>query len=354
LSLPSADVPGAVIFGCAGAELTPDEAALFGTVNPLGFILFSKNCETPQQVDRLVAALRDTVGRADAPVLIDQEGGSVRRLRPPHWDDVPPAARFGAIYDRDRKGAGAAAELAGRLIAAQLAPLGITVNCAPVLDVSFPDTTAAIGDRAFASDPAVIAELARAFCDGLLGGGVLPVMKHLPGHGRATVDSHLDAPRVAATTAALCEVDFVPFRALAGLPLGMTAHVVFDAFDRDNVATVSEAVIGDIIRGEIGFDGFLMTDDIGMGALSGDVAARCAAALGAGCDAILHCSGDFDEMQTVGAVVSPLTEAAQERWQTAAAQVLPVAVAVDAAELAKELAALTGQSGAGASMGGGR
>ena len=337
MSPPSGDVPSAVIFGCAGPEVTPEEGALFRTVNPLGFILFGRNCETPEQVRLLVADLRDTVGRADAPVLIDQEGGPVRRLCPPHWDDVPAAARFGEMYDHDRARAGEAAELAGRLIAAQLAPLGITVTCAPVLDVSFPDTADVIGERAFASDPAVVAELARSFCDGLLAGGVLPVIKHMPGHGRATVDSHLEVPRVAAAAEALREVDFSPFRALAKLPLGMTAHVVFEALDRDNVATISKTVIGDFIRGEIGFGGFLMTDDIGMGALSGDMAARCGAALAAGCDAILHCSGDYDEMQSVGAAVPPLTDAAQERWQTAAAQISPAAGNVEAANLAKQL-----------------
>lgn len=349
MSPPSGDVPSAVIFGCAGNDLTPDESALFRTVNPLGFILFRKNCETPEQVGRLVAKMRDTVGRTDAPVLIDQEGGSVRRLCPPHWDNVPPAALFGAMYSRDRKRAGEAAELAGRLIAAQLTPLGISVTCAPVLDVSFADTTAAIGDRALSADPAVIVELARAFCDGLFAGGVLPVAKHMPGHGRATVDSHLDVPRVMATADALRESDFVPFRALASLPLAMTAHVVYEALDSDNVATESKAVIGEIIRGEIGFGGFLMTDDIGMGALDGDMATRCGAALAAGCDAILHCSGDYDEMQAVGAVVPPLTAAAQRRWLAAAAHVLPTAGTMAAAELSRQLSELIERVGVGIS-----
>ena len=349
MSPPNGDVPGAVIFGCSGHEVTPDEAALFRVVNPLGFILFGRNCETPDQVVRLVTQLRDTVDRADAPVLIDQEGGSVRRLGPPHWDDVPPAALFGAIYQDDPKRAGQAAKLAGRLIAAQLAPLGISVTCAPVLDVSFPETTAAIGDRAFATDPSVIIELARVFCDGLSAGGVLPVAKHMPGHGRATVDSHIDAPRVSATAEELRATDFVPFSALTDLPLGMTAHVVFDAFDRDNVATVSRTVIGDIIRGELGFSGFLMTDDIVMGALSGDLAARCEAALAAGCDAILHCSGEIDEMQEVSAVVPPLTKDARIRWQTAAASATPAAGPVAAAELARQLTELTGGVTASAS-----
>jgi beta-N-acetylhexosaminidase len=334
------EVPGAVIFGCAGPELTADEIALFRRANPLGFILFAKNCETPEQVTRLVAALRDTVGRADAPVLIDQEGGSVCRLRPPEWDEVPPAAIFGSIYAQDPKRAGEAGRLFGSLIAAQLAPLGITVNCAPVLDVSFPETTSAIGDRAFAADPSVIAELAGMFCDGMLAGGVLPVIKHMPGHGRATVDSHLDVPRVTASAKELRAVDFVPFQALASQPLGMTAHVVFEALDADNVATVSKTMIGGIIRGEIGFDGFLMTDDIGMGALKGRIAARCEAALSAGCDAILHCSGDLDEMRQVSDAVPSLTEAAQTRWQNAAARIPSADAMVIAAELAKRLSDL--------------
>jgi beta-N-acetylhexosaminidase len=345
------EVPGAVIFGCAGPELNADETALFRRVNPLGFILFAKNCETPEQVTRLVAALRDTVGRADAPVLIDQEGGSVRRLRPPQWDDVPPAALCGAVYEQDPMRAGEAAKLSGSLIAAQLAPLGITVNCAPVLDVSFPETTSAIGDRAFASDPAVVAELAGMFCDGMVAGGVVPVIKHIPGHGRATVDSHLDVPRVAASAKELRAVDFVPFQALASQPLGMTAHVVFEALDPDNVATVSKAIIGDIIRGEIGFDGFLMTDDIGMGALKGRIAARCDAALAAGCDAILHCSGDLDEMRQVGSAVPPLTEAAQARWQNAAARISSVDAPANAAELAKQLSDLIDPTGMDGSNG---
>jgi beta-N-acetylhexosaminidase len=349
LSPPSGDVPGAVIFGCAGHEVTPDEAALFRSVNPLGFILFSRNCETPGQVGRLVAELRETVGRADAPVLIDQEGGSVRRLRPPHWHDVPPAARFGAIYKRDRDVARRAAECTGQLIAAQLAPLGITVTCAPVLDISYPETAAVIGDRAYASDPAVIVELARAFCDGLLAGSVLPVIKHIPGHGRGTVDSHQKVPYVAAAVATLRETDFVPFRELASLPLAMTAHVVYEAVDRDNVATVSKTVIGDIVRGEIGFGGLLMTDDIGMGALSGDLASRCQAALAAGCDAILHCSGVFDEMQSVGAAVPSLTDAAQARWRAAAAQLSPTTGSPEATALASKLAELVGGVGASGS-----
>lgn len=341
MSPPSRDVPGAVIFGCAGSELTPDEAAFFRAVNPLGFILFGRNCQSPEQVTCLVGQLRAAVGRADAPVLIDQEGGSVRRLKPPHWDDVPAAACFGALYDDDPQRARAAAVLSGQLIAAQLAPLGITVTCAPVLDVSFTDTTSAIGDRAFSTEPRVVAELASAFCDGLFAGGVLPVMKHMPGHGRATVDSHHEMPRVTAAAQTLRESDFVPFRALTALPLAMSAHVVFEAFDPNNVATLSKTVIGDVIRGELGYDGFLMTDDIVMGALSGDMKARCQAALDAGCDAVLHCSGDFEEMRTIGAMMSPLTDDARRRWAVAASQLSPVASAMNSKALARELTELT-------------
>ncbi len=340
MSPPRGDVPSAVIFGCAGGELTPEEAAFFGAADPLGFILFARNCETPQQVTRLVTQLRDAVGRDDAPVFIDQEGGSVRRLRPPHWDDVPAAAQIGGAYQSERKRGRVAAELAGRLIAAQLAPLGITVTCAPVLDIAFPETTDAIGDRAFSSDPAAVATLARAFCEGLRGGGVLPVLKHMPGHGRATVDSHHEVPRVTATADELRTSDFVPFRELASLPLGMTAHVVFDALDRDNVATMSKTVIDDIIRGEIGFGGFLLSDDIEMGALSGDMAARGQAALAAGCDAVLHCSGEMTSMQALGDGVPPLSASAWERWQVAASRLSPPADNPDPSELAQRLTAL--------------
>lgn len=334
---PEGEGPNAVIFGCTGPALTPAEAAFFRTADPLGFILFARNCETPEQIKALISALRAAVGRADAPVLIDQEGGSVRRLRPPQWDDVPAAAAYGDLYRRDPARGRAAAALGGRLIAAQLAPLGISVTCAPVLDVSFPDTAAVIGDRAFADDPAVVADLARAFCDGLQAGGVLPVIKHMPGHGRATVDSHVEAPRVRAAAAELRRVDFAPFRALADAAMGMTAHVVYDAFDRDHVATLSRTVIGDVIRGDIGFDGLLMTDDICMGALGGDWGARCAAALDAGCDVILHCSGEAEEMAAVAAAVPALSAAARARWQRAAARQRPAAAPVVATDLAEEL-----------------
>ena len=344
MSPPSGDVPSAVIFGCGGPELTRDEAAFFTEANPLGFILFARNCQSPDQVIRLVDALRNTVARPDAPVLIDQEGGSVRRLRPPHWEDVPAAARFGALHRSDPERARAAAEQTGRLIAAQLAPLGISVACAPVLDISHPHTTAAIGDRAYAADPAVVVELARAFCDGVLAGGVLPVIKHMPGHGRATVDSHHEIPRVREDVQTLRETDFVPFEALASMPLAMTAHVVFEAVDSDAVATLSPTLISDIMRGEIGFDGLLMTDDIGMGALSGDIAERCQTALAAGCDAALHCSGEFDEMDAVAAEIPALSEHAWRRWQAAAARRTPARATGSSKNLAAQIAALLGDT----------
>lgn len=301
-----------MILGCAGPTLSDAEKAFFASSNPLGFILFRRNIETPDQVRALVAALRDTVGRA-APVLVDQEGGRVRRLRPPHWHDVPPMAVIGRLAERDREAAERAAWSAGRLIAADLAPLGITVDCAPVCDVHFASTHDAIGDRAFSSDPEIVGALAAALAAGLAAGQVMPVMKHMPGHGRATVDSHFDLPIVTAPLAELERVDFLPFRKLAKLPLGMTAHVLYTAIDADRPGTCSPAVIERAIRGAIGFDGLLLTDDLSMEALGGSVGERAEAALAAGCDVALHCNGRMDEMQGVAAAVTSLSESALRR-----------------------------------------
>lgn len=320
MSPPSGDAPAAVIFGCAGSELSPGEAALFRDADPLGFILFGRNCQDPDQIRRLIEQLRATVGRDDAPVLVDQEGGPVQRLGPPQWEAVPAAAEIGALHANGPERAGHAAELAGRLIAAQLRPLGFSVTCAPVLDVTFAETDAVIGSRSYSSDPGVVSALARRFCDGLSAGGILPVIKHAPGHGRATVDSHVAVPRVAAAQDELRTIDFRPFKDLADMPLAMTAHVVYEAFDAANVATLSPTILGDVVRGEIGFEGFLMTDDIGMGALSGSFADRCAGALAAGCDAVLHCSGELDEMREVAAAVPRLTDVSAARWHAAAAR----------------------------------
>jgi beta-N-acetylhexosaminidase len=254
--------------------------------------------------------MRAAVGRPGAPVLIDQEGGRVARLRPPEWRAYPAAARIAALPDPD---AAEAAFLGARLTADDLAVLGVTVDCMPVLDLPAPGADPVIGDRAYGSDPERVARLGRAVCDGLLAGGVLPTIKHMPGHGRAGVDSHKALPRVPASRAELAGHDFAPFRGLAGMPWGMTAHIVFEAIDPGAPATMSASVIGDIIRGEIGFDGVLSTDDISMGALAGDLATRTRRALAAGCDVVLHCSGVLSEMREIAAAAPSLTEAAAAR-----------------------------------------
>jgi len=304
--------PLAAIFGCSGETLQPDEKRFFGDADPLGFILFARNASDPEQVRRLVADLRDAVGRADAPVLIDQEGGRVQRLRPPHWREAPKAARFAEIAKDDPEHAVRAVRLNGRLLADELAALGIDVDCYPVLDVPAPGSDPIIGDRAFGNDPETVALLGRAACEGLLEGGVLPVIKHIPGHGRATVDSHKALPSVAATLADLAAVDFAPFRELAEMPWAMTAHVLYRAIDAKRPATLSPAAI-DLIRGDIGFAGVLVSDDLSMEALSGTLRERAAGALAAGCDIALHCNGRLGEMQDVAAAGRRISPASQRR-----------------------------------------
>ena len=325
--------PQAVIFGCKGLTLTDWERAFFSDFDPLGFILFARNCDSPEQVRSLVAALRETIGRADAPVLIDQEGGRVARLKPPHWRASPAPARFGLIAGRDRDRAHEAVRVNARLIAAELRDLGITVDCAPVLDLPVPGADPVIGDRSFGADAGLIAELGGAFCEGLLSGGVLPVIKHIPGHGRASVDSHLTCPVVETPRAELEASDFRPFAALADAPWAITGHVVYAAIDADNPATTSRTVIGEVIREAIGFDGVLATDDLSMQALSGGFAARTAAALEAGCDLVLHCNGEQAEMMEVARGASPLSAEAERRLAAAAARAAEPE-AVDAAALA--------------------
>ncbi|MBI4185207.1 MAG: beta-N-acetylhexosaminidase [Proteobacteria bacterium] len=312
--------PRAAIFGCAGARLVEAERAFFAEADPLGFILFARNCVDPAQVAALVAALRGCVGRADAPVLIDQEGGRVARLRPPHWRAPPTGMRFGDLWAGAPRVAEEAVRLNARLIAAELSPLGITIDCAPVLDVAQPGAHEVIGDRAFAGDAEAVTRLGRAFADGLGEGGVLPVAKHVPGHGRATVDSHAELPVVAAPLAALRAVDFPPFRALNDLPLAMTAHVVYRAIDADNPATTSARVIAEVIRGEIGFEGMLVSDDLSMGALTGTLAGRAERALAAGCDVVLHCNGRMAEMLAVAGAAPRLAGPALARVEAALAR----------------------------------
>jgi beta-N-acetylhexosaminidase len=289
----------AAIVGIAGRVLGEDERRLFREQHPWGFILFARNCADPGQVRALVRDLRATVDRADAPVLIDQEGGRVARLGPPHWPARPPARRLGEIAERDRQAGIEAAWLHARLIAADLTPLGISVVCAPVLDLALPGQTSAIGDRALAADPDLVALLGQAMIDGFLAGGVLPVMKHVPGHGRARRDSHVDLPTIAAAAGEMACADWVPFRACRAVPFAMTAHVRYPALDPARPATLSPTVIEAVIRGEIGFSGALLSDDLSMGALFGSLGGRTAAARAAGCDLALHCNGDFAEMSEV-------------------------------------------------------
>lgn len=303
----------AFVSGCAGVALTDEESGFFAEEQPLGLILFKRNCETPDQVRGLVAAFRAAVGRADAPVMIDQEGGRVRRLRPPHWPDYPAAAVLGRLAAADPEAGARAAWLHGRLLAADLAELGITIDCTPVLDVIIPGASEAIGDRSFGGDPALVTRLGRAVAEGLLAGGVVPVTKHIPGQGRALVDSHYALPVVGDALAVLEATDFLPFAALADLPAAMTSHTVFTAIDPERPATTSAVLIRDIIRGRIGFDGVLFSDDVSMNALAGDHRTRSKAIFEAGCDIVLHCSGRFDDMRAVAAVAPPLAGDAARR-----------------------------------------
>lgn len=307
--------PLAAVFGCAGPELLAEERAFFAETDPLGFILFQRNCETPAQVQKLVQDLRASVGRADAPVLIDQEGGRVARLKPPHWPEFPPAMAYADLYAKDAAAGLEAADLGGRLIAHELAALGVTVDCAPVLDVPQPGADPIIGDRAFGRDVETISALAKAFSDGLMAGGVASVIKHVPGHGRALVDSHKDLPRVAAPREELETCDFAPFKALHAAPWAMTAHVVYEALDGANPATTSPDVIEQVIRRQIGFRGVLLSDDLSMKALSGGFADRAAACLEAGCDIALHCNGDMQEMAQVAQGAFPMTRASWARYK---------------------------------------
>lgn len=313
----------AMICGLSGPNLTAEERTFFTRERPVGFILFRRNVESPAQVEALCAQLRACLGGADVLILIDQEGGRVQRLTQPHWPVYPAAARFGALHAASPDEARETAFIAARLIADDLVPLGINVDCLPVLDVPVEGAHDVIGDRAYARDPQVVATLGRAAAEGLMAGGVLPVIKHVPGHGRAAADSHLALPVVSAGRAALENRDFAPFRALADLPLAMTAHVVYDALDPAHPATLSARVIGEVIRGHIGFDGLLMSDDLSMAALSGDFAARTSAALSAGCDVVLHCNGNMDELAAVADAATPLAAPGQRRLATALAMIRP-------------------------------
>lgn len=307
----------AVILGASGTTLTADEIAFYRDERPWGFIVFARNVADAQQLSDLTAAMRDCVGRPDAPVFIDQEGGRVQRLRPPLAPDYPPGSALGALYRADRDAGLRAAWLMSRLHAFDLLRYGVNADCLPVLDVPVEGAHDVIGNRAYGKDPEIVTAMGRAAMAGLEAGGVLPVIKHIPGHGRAFADSHHNLPVVDAPLDELRGHDFAPFKALNHAPMAMTAHVVYTAIDPDAPATTSPKAIEDIIRGEIGFDGLLMSDDVSMNALSGDFAARTDAILAAGCDVVLHCNGRMDEMSVVSGRVPVLSGKAAERTESA-------------------------------------
>jgi beta-N-acetylhexosaminidase len=328
----------AFITGVAGPALTDAERSFLREAQPWGLIVFARNIAAPDALRRLISDFRGIVGH-DAPVLVDQEGGRVQRLGPPHWPKYPPAGIYGRLYQRDEARGIAAAGLGGRLIAADLYGVGIGVDCAPVADLPAAEADPIIGDRAFGTEPEAVAALAGAFARGLMAGGVLPVVKHMPGHGRATADSHKKLPVVTADRATLAETDFAAFRCLADLPMAMTAHLVFTAIDPVAPATASAAIVHDVIRGSIGFAGLLMSDDICMGALSGSLGERTRAALAAGCDVVLHCNGDMAEMQAVAAA-APLLQGEAARRAAAALARRQSPAALDVAAKRAEFARL--------------
>lgn len=318
-----------VIFGIAGTELAADERAFFRDADPLGYILFKRNCETRSQMLALTDSLRELSGRDDVPILIDQEGGRVARMQPPEWPAFPAGPAFDKLYDLAPSSAIEAARANGHALALMLAEVGVNVNCAPLLDVRQPETTPAVGERTFGSNPMQVAALGRAMLDGMARGGVVGVVKHMPGHGRGVVDSHYELPVVKASDAEL-ERDIEPFRTLAGAPMGMTCHVVFEAWDAERPATLSPTVIADVIRGRIGFDGLLMTDDIDMKALSGTAGEKAAAAIAAGCDVALDCWARMDEMVEIVGRLGDASSATLARLERAMASVRPEGTPMDA------------------------
>jgi beta-N-acetylhexosaminidase len=310
----------ACILGCASAVLSPGERAFFREMDPLGFILFARNCQDREQLRRLVADLRHAVGR-DAPVLIDEEGGRVQRMKPPCWRDSPAPGTFGEIFRRDPAAALELATMNARLIAEDLYEVGIDVNCAPLLDLREINGHAVIGDRAFSPEPETVVLLAQAWIKGLRAGGIVPVIKHLPGHGRTRVDSHHALPVVDADLVDMDERDFSPFRSLRRNSAGMTGHLLFSRIDPDHPATLSCKVIAEVIRERIGFDGLLLTDDLSMSALRGSIGERAEQAIAAGCDVALHCNGELGEMWEVTAKVPALFGEGLRRAETVLAEV---------------------------------
>jgi beta-N-acetylhexosaminidase len=337
----------AFITGVTGTELRADERVFIAAEHPWGFILFKRNIDTPAQVASLVDDLRTLVGDPDAPVLIDQEGGRVQRLGPPNWPVYPPGVAFGRLYDIDSALGLEAARLSARLIADDLIKLGVTVDCLPLADVPVAGADAVIGDRAYGTEVGKVAAIARAVTNGLEEGGILPVLKHIPGHGRATADTHFKLPVVDTGESELKRTDFAAFRPLADLPMAMTAHVVFSAFDAIHPATTSAKMVEQMIRGFIGFQGLLMSDDVSMNALAGSIAERTRAVFAAGCDMVLHCNGKIDEMRQVAGETPELSGVALERAERALAARKPP-LAFDRAAARAELDALMGRLGTSA------
>lgn len=318
------DKPLPVVFGCLQTEVTPQERRFFENFNPFGFILFKRNCQSPDQVQRLIRELRLTVGREDLPIFIDQEGGRVSRLQPPGWSQYPPARLFGLIYRNDPKWAYEAIKLYSRVVSYDLARLGITVNCAPVVDLYYKGASPAIGDRAISRKPAVTAELARIQAETFLDNGIIPVIKHFPGHGRLRADPHQMTSLIEATRAELESEDFVPFELLKDLPVGMNSHAIFTALDPHTPASLSPYIHKEIIRGRLGYDGLMLSDDINMKALSGtagDLARRVQAA---GSEIILHCNANMEEMLAIVHALQPISDQTLQRWERAKSMVKPL------------------------------
>jgi beta-N-acetylhexosaminidase len=335
----------AFITGLSGTVLSPAECDFIRAERPWGFILFRRNIETPDQVAALTAEIRNVMGEADAPVLVDQEGGRVQRFGPPNWPRYPAGAAFGQIYDVAPALGLKAARLSARLIADDLMRVGVNVDCLPLADVPVPGANDVIGDRAYGYEPNKVARIARAVTEGLEEGGILPILKHIPGHGRAMADSHMSLPVVDTSKAELESIDFAAFKPLADLPMAMTAHVVFSAYDPAHPATTSATMIERVIRGLIGFQGLLMSDDVGMNALAGSIAERTKALLAAGCDMVLHCSGELAEMHQVARETPELSGKPLERAKAALAS-RKVPKPLDRAAVRAELDELIGRLGA--------
>jgi beta-N-acetylhexosaminidase len=324
----------AAIYGLEGLALTDDERAFFRDSEPAGFILFRRNCDNQEQMLRLTDSLRDISGRDDVPILIDQEGGRVARMRPPQWPAFPPAERFADLYRLAPSSAIEAVRANARALGLMLRSVGVNVNALPLLDVRQEGASDIIGDRALGSEPMQVAALGRAVLDGMASAGVVGIVKHMPGHGRALVDSHKELPVVTASAQEL-ETDLEPFERLASAPMGMTAHVVYTTWDAERPASLSPTVIRAVIRERIGFDGWLMSDDLGMEALKGDFASRAAGVVAAGCDVALHCSGIMDEMVAVASAVPPMSGKGEERLARAMAT---TRLELDRLDFAQEIA----------------